>query len=94
MVLRQLPVFDPYNVVCNPMDSFIMGRDDYADVLFIHSLSQQADDHVTVVRIKIGCGLIGQNDLGAVYEGAGKSDALFFSGRQIFREVVDTMAET
>jgi len=93
-VIRQLPVFDPDNAVCDPLDSFIMGSDDDADTLFLHCLPQQAYDYITVIRIEIGRGLISEDDPGVVYKGAGKSDALFFSSRKILREVIDTMAKT
>ena len=79
-VVRQAPIFDPDNAVCNPLSPFIVGRDDDADVLLLHRLPKQSDDRVPVVRIEIGRGLIGQDDLGTVYQGPGKGDALFFSG--------------
>ena len=79
-VVRQAPVFDPDDAVCNPLNPFIVGRDDDADVLLLHRLPKQSNDYVPVVRIEIGRGFIGQDDPGAVYQGPGKGDALFFSG--------------
>ena len=92
-VIRQLTVFDPDDAVCRLQDAFIVGSDDDAETLFFDGLPQQAGDHVAVFRIKIRCGFIGQNDPGAVYKGAGKGDALFFSGRKILGEVIETMAQ-
>ncbi len=93
-VVRQAPVFDPDDAVCNPMNPFIVGRNDDADVLFLHRLPKQSNDHVPVFRIEIRRGLIGQDDLGAVYQSPGKGDALLFSCRKVRREVMDTMAES
>lgn len=70
---------------------FVMGDDNQGDPLFFIEAEKKFFDLVASLGVEIAGGLVGEDDLGIVDNGAGDTDALFLATGKIFGFAFDSI---
>ena len=79
--------------VCDCCQLFVVRHDDEGLAVFVSQVEEELVQFSLILRVQRTAGLVGQDDLGVVDEGAGYGHALFLAARQFVGLVLGAVGQ-